>query len=148
MTVQYGTLDWSLPPQLKYVPNEEIPVSITVTNPDIVPHEYSLLMQVTVDVDGVKELVYQEPLEVRGAEWFTLVPGEVLITPGSLYSSVAPATLHVFIKERKTDEYFTEVLTELIRGYSFEEVGLVIIVVLLAGVAMLPLLLGEGKEQS
>lgn len=148
MTVQYGTLDWSLPPQLKYVPNEEIPVSITVTNPDIVPHEYSLLMQVIVDVNGIRELVYQEPLEVRGAEWFSLAPGEVLITPGSLYSSVAPGRLHIFIKEKKSGEYFAEISTELIRGYSFEEVGLVIIVVLLAGVAMLPLLLGEGKEQS
>ena len=146
MTVQQLTIpavSWNLPPRMNYTPGMPIALQVVVYNPDLMPRQYRLDLQVTRD--GV--VLYQETLTVEGEPEFQVGDTTSLAVSGEITLTETDALLELLLWDCTDEEYVASVSTELRREMTWPGMlgwlGLMVFIGLIA-VGVVDLI--KGKE--
>ena len=129
---KYGSITWDLPYSAKHVANTKIVADVTVTNLDINPRWFSLVVMITQNQEGVNYVIYEQPLMINNEEWFYLVGKETINIPVIMIPATVPVLLTLCLKEQKTQEYTDEQSISLVRGTSVNDIDSIMVIALLA----------------
>lgn len=113
LTVPLGVLSSNLPPSMRYQAGTPIHLELVVSNPTLLPREYSLHLQVAKN----DEVVEERTIAVNDVTSFIVMGNGQICLYGEESISVSDATFSILLYDYATEQYVSSVTSQLYSGF-------------------------------
>ena len=135
MTVQQLTIpavSWNLPPRMNYTPGIPIALQVVIHNPDLMPRQYRLDLQVIKS----GAVLYEETLTIDDETEFLVGGTTSLAVSGEITLTETDALLELLLWDCTNEEHVASISSELRREMTWPEMlgwlGLMVFIGLVA----------------